>query len=65
MEIYFITHNPSKFEEALHTMIREHDAGLGITWITIDHYLNEYCIKENKYYEKKIILCSNRKIRKN
>lgn len=34
----------SKFEYALERMIGKHDANIGITWDTIDHYLNEYCL---------------------
>ena len=33
----------TKFEEALHLMIRKHDANVGITWDTVKDYLLEYC----------------------
>jgi hypothetical protein len=33
------------FEEALYRMISKHDANFGITWGTVDYYLNEYCTK--------------------
>ena len=36
-------YDKSKFEDALERMISKHDAELGITWITIDFYLDEYC----------------------
>jgi len=35
----------SKFKTALATMIRKHDANNGITWDTIDYYLDEHCSK--------------------
>jgi hypothetical protein len=41
----------SKFSEALGQMNRHHDANLGITWDTIDYYLNEYC-KINNFENK-------------
>lgn len=34
-----------KFETAASQMIREHDCNNGITWDTVDYYLNEYCLK--------------------
>lgn len=40
-------YNKDMFESALHEMISHHDASIGITWDTIDHYLETYCkIKE-------------------
>ena len=33
----------TKFEDALHKMIRYHDAHIGITWDTVKDYLLEYC----------------------
>lgn len=36
----------SKFEEALFTMIRKHDASLGISWDTIDFYLDDMCLRK-------------------
>jgi len=40
-------YDESKFEEALHTMIRKADSEYGITWDTIDFYLDEYCSTVN------------------
>jgi hypothetical protein len=34
----------SKFELALNNMVRKHDCNLGITWDTVDYYLDEYCL---------------------
>ena len=33
----------AKFQSTLHLMIRKHDATIGISWDTIDAYLQEYC----------------------
>ena len=33
----------SKFPDALRTMIRKHDANFGITWDTVEFWLNELC----------------------
>lgn len=38
-------YDPSKFEEALYMMMKDHDAEMGITWDTVDHYLDLYCKK--------------------
>lgn len=38
-------YDETKFKDALDTMINKHDASIGITWETIDIYLNNYCIK--------------------
>ena len=35
----------SLFAETLDTMTQQHDADQGITWLTIEHYLWEYCRK--------------------
>ena len=43
-----IIYDASKFQNALDIMIKEHDANIGITWETVDVYLNEYCVKETK-----------------
>jgi len=32
-----------KAQEILELMIDKHDAELGITWITIEYYVDEYC----------------------
>lgn len=38
-----------KFQETLELMIQKHDCTIGITWDTIDFYLDEYCkIKEEE-----------------
>ena len=37
-----------KFEEALHCMIDNHDASLGINWDTVDYWLSYMCIKDVK-----------------
>ena len=39
-------YDESKFQNALYEMIRKHDANYGITWDTIDFYLDEYCLKK-------------------
>jgi hypothetical protein len=46
-------YDETKFEETLENMIRHHDAIIGITWDTIDYYLEEYCRKPEKEKEKK------------
>lgn len=33
------------FDEALDSMINSHDASIGITWDTIQSYLDDYCLK--------------------
>jgi FtsZ-binding cell division protein ZapB len=43
-EYWNLTYNESKFQESLEAMIHQHDATIGITWDTIDAYL-EYCKK--------------------
>lgn len=40
------TYDAEKFEYALERMIDKHDATIGITWDTIDCYLDEYCRRE-------------------
>ena len=39
-------YDKTKFQDALETMIRKHDADIGICWETINVYLDEYCRKE-------------------
>ena len=39
----FKLYDRSKFEQAFLTMIRRHDCTIGITWDTIEFYLDEYC----------------------
>lgn len=41
-------YDESKFQEALDRMIDKHDAESGITWITVDFWLNELCLKQNE-----------------
>lgn len=41
-------YDETKFQNALDAMINKHDASIGITWETIDIYLDNYCIKENR-----------------
>jgi hypothetical protein len=41
----YVLFDRSKFKTALATMIRKHDANNGITWDTIDYYLDEHCSK--------------------
>ena len=38
-------YDKSKFKDALSEMIRKHDAELGITWFTVEFYLDEHCKK--------------------
>jgi hypothetical protein len=45
---YLEKYDPDKFEDALYDMIRHHDAEIGITWDTVDCYLDEYCLKDKK-----------------
>ena len=39
-------YDENKFKDTLDIMINKHDASIGITWETIDYYLNEYCLKK-------------------
>jgi len=41
-------YDPEKFEYALHSMVERHDAEYGITWDTVDIYLDDHCMKESK-----------------
>jgi len=43
---YLKVYDPDKFQYALEMMIHKHDAGIGITWDTVDIYLDEYCLKD-------------------
>lgn len=38
-------YDETKFFDALEQMIHDHDCNNGITWDTIDYYLDEYCKK--------------------
>lgn len=38
-------YDKSKFKEALKMMIHSHDAEIGITWDTLDYWLDEHCKK--------------------
>ena len=40
-------YDPDKFQDALERMIDKHDANIGITWDTIDCYLDEHCLKDD------------------
>ena len=40
-------YNKYMFSEALRVMITKHDASVGITWDTIDYYLETYCKIKN------------------
>lgn len=46
-QVYIPEYDRSKFEQALLDMIHKHDRNLGITWNTIDYYLDEWCKIEN------------------
>ena len=41
-------YDESKFQNALYEMIRKHDCNNGITWDSINFYLDEYCLKKEK-----------------
>jgi len=41
-------YDESMFENALYEMIRKHDCNNGITWDSINFYLDEYCLKKEK-----------------
>lgn len=45
---YLKKYDPDKFQEALEIMIDKHDASIGITWDTIDAYLDDHCLKQIK-----------------
>jgi len=38
-------YDENKFENALTAMIHDHDCNDGITWDSVDYYLNSYCKK--------------------
>lgn len=38
-------YDPMNYEYALAIMLKKHDANVGITWDTIDYYLDEFCRK--------------------
>lgn len=38
-------YDKTKFKFALEKMIQKHDANVGITWNTVEYYLEEYCKK--------------------
>lgn len=40
-------YDKDKFEDALSMMIMKHDATLGISWDTVDFWLDELCLKDN------------------
>lgn len=39
----FMLYDRSKFSEALVIMMKEHDCNNGITWDTVEYWLNEFC----------------------
>ncbi len=39
-------YDKSKFEKQLYEMIDAHDANYGITWESVDYYLDECCLKK-------------------
>ncbi len=41
---YLNKYDHSKFQYALERMIDKHDTSIGITWDTLDFYLDEYCL---------------------
>lgn len=41
-----VKYDNSKFKEALFKMVNKHDAEIGITWDTVEFYLDFYCIKK-------------------
>jgi len=43
-----IYYDERRFSEALENMIQKHDAELGITWVTVNYYLDEYCKIKDK-----------------
>jgi hypothetical protein len=52
LEEFYIENDPNTvlpiyeravFEDELESMIQHHDCNLGITWDTIDYYLDTYC----------------------
>ncbi|OGM08867.1 hypothetical protein A2Z67_02560 [Candidatus Woesebacteria bacterium RBG_13_36_22] len=47
-KLYLKKYDPDKFEDALYDMMRHHDATIGITWDTVDIYLDEDCLKDKK-----------------
>lgn len=42
-DLWEMYYDESKFPEALHAMIRQHDSTIGITWDTVAMYLNDFC----------------------
>lgn len=42
-----VIYDRTKFEDALDLMINKHDCTIGITWDTVDYYLEDYCRLEN------------------
>lgn len=38
-------YDKNKFQAVLEKMINNHDTECGITWVTVDYYLDEYCKK--------------------
>lgn len=49
-----LLYDRSKFEDALSDMIRHHDATLGISWTTVDCYLDECAYSEQKLIAREL-----------
>tara|TARA_B100001057_G_scaffold497838_1_gene603090 strand:+ start:2558 stop:3142 length:585 start_codon:yes stop_codon:yes gene_type:complete len=39
-----LLYDRTQFPHALHTMMRKHDASLGISWLTVEFWLDELCL---------------------
>ena len=48
---YKLLYDRSKFPMALREMIRRHDASIGITWDTVEFWLNELCVKDEPEHD--------------
>lgn len=44
-------YDENKFEEALDRMVNKHDANEGISWITVNFWLDEMCLTKGTGYE--------------
>ena len=42
-----VIYDRSKFEEALRIMVHRHDATIGISWDTVEFWLDEVCTLKN------------------
>jgi hypothetical protein len=50
MNVGYGYYDRSRFDYALQEMIRHHDAEIGITWISIETYLDDLCIDDKPEY---------------